>query len=360
MNDTAQAILGAAQNAAQLGLTLKNWKRQEKLAKEYMQYQNELALNLFEDTSNISFGLNEKAAQNADKRTRALYNDLYSPEAKVKQLKEAGLNVGLMYGGGGAGGTSSSSGAQGGASGQASMAQIAQFNREMKLENMQLAMMGAQIENIKAQTKNTEAKTDTETGANKRGELELENFAQDLQNKKAQESLTNAQAKQQEALTIAQGLQNAQNEEMFWDRIDELRYSNKKAYQEIRALTNQNDITEATKQAQIDTYYKNLEKINTEVLLNNAKYNLTKQEARNAAVTFNKIIQEIRKSDFDMKMSKEQFEWGKKEFNKRMAVQVAEGNHERWSKMSSSMWGLLGLTSMGGAGGNWITYEEVK
>ena len=40
-----------------------------------------------------TFGFNERAAKNADARTRALFTDLYSPEAKVKQLKEAGLSV---------------------------------------------------------------------------------------------------------------------------------------------------------------------------------------------------------------------------------------------------------------------------
>ena len=34
-----------------------------------------------------TFGFNERAAKKADARTRALFTDLYSPEAKVKQLK---------------------------------------------------------------------------------------------------------------------------------------------------------------------------------------------------------------------------------------------------------------------------------
>ena len=53
----------------------------------------------------------DRAAAEADQRTRQLYNDLYSPAARVKQLKEAGLSVGLMYGQGGMGG-SAAAGAQ--------------------------------------------------------------------------------------------------------------------------------------------------------------------------------------------------------------------------------------------------------
>ena len=37
-----------------------------------------------------TFGYNERAANNANTRTRALFTDLYSPEAKVKQLKKQG------------------------------------------------------------------------------------------------------------------------------------------------------------------------------------------------------------------------------------------------------------------------------
>ena len=94
-----------------------------------------------------TFGYNELAAKNADKRTRALYTDLYSPEAKAKQLKEAGLSVGMMYGGqGGVGSTSSTSGAQGAGAGNQ---QAAHVNLADKL---QLGMMKAQVDNLNADT----------------------------------------------------------------------------------------------------------------------------------------------------------------------------------------------------------------
>ena len=73
------------------------------------------ALNEQMALTNYTYG--EKAADASDKRTRALYTDLYSPKAKVQQLKDAGLSVGLMYGNNGASGTSSTSGAMGTGSG---------------------------------------------------------------------------------------------------------------------------------------------------------------------------------------------------------------------------------------------------
>ena len=91
-----------------------------------------------------TFGYNERAAKNADARTRALFTDLYSPEAKVKQLKKAGLSVGMMYGQGGASGTSSTQGAQGAGAGNQ---QAAHVDLSKQLE---LGMMQAQIKALEA------------------------------------------------------------------------------------------------------------------------------------------------------------------------------------------------------------------
>ena len=91
-----------------------------------------------------TFGFNERAAKNSDARTRALFTDLYSPEAKVQQLKDAGLSVGMMYGQGGVSGTSSTQGAQGAGAGNQ---QAAQMNLSKQLE---LGMMTAQIKALEA------------------------------------------------------------------------------------------------------------------------------------------------------------------------------------------------------------------
>lgn len=97
---------------------------------------------------NYKYG--EMAADNADRRTRALYGDFYSPAALKRQYQEAGLSPSLMFGGTpGQGGTS---GAQGsGASGIQT--------QYMPLDIVNAALGAAQIANIKAQTKKTEAET---------------------------------------------------------------------------------------------------------------------------------------------------------------------------------------------------------
>ena len=101
--------------------------------------------------TNLNYKYNELAANKSDERTRALYTDLYSPAAKVKQLKEAGLSVGLMYGQGGASGTSSTSGAQGAGGGNqhGSPANI--------LQGLQLGLMNSQIKALEAGAKKDDA-----------------------------------------------------------------------------------------------------------------------------------------------------------------------------------------------------------
>lgn len=330
---------------------------------QMLEKQHKLGLEANEHAAALNYEYGEKAADNAAGRskelaaynqklgldaTQELWEKYNSPAAKKKAIEKAGLSIGLMYGGAGGStiGTSAASGAapQGsGASGQAG--KMPSVNTALGLE---LGNIAADIALKTAQARKTNAEAQTEQGENKRGQLELQNYAQDIENKKAQQNLTEAQTRQQEAMIIAQNLANAKSQETFWDEIDEIKYRNKKTYQEIRAFCNQNDITEATKQAQIDTFFANLEKTNAEILLNNAQLNLTKQQADVAAATFNKILQEILESKsresknyFDMQISEKQLEWAKAEFNKKMEVQIAEGNQERRAKQGNSMWSIL-------------------
>lgn len=135
-------------------------------------------------SQHISYKLNEKAAENADKRTRQLFNDLYSPQAQVGQLQDAGLSTGLMYAKGGVGGSG-----QGGAQAAPATNQIGNV-----FDLMQAKLMEAQIKNIEADTakKGEEAKgiqattrktdTEIETMLMQQGLIELNKDYQALSN----------------------------------------------------------------------------------------------------------------------------------------------------------------------------------
>ena len=60
--------------------------------------QNEQSKENIEHAAAVNYAYGERSADNAQAGTKALYSELFSPEAKVKQLKEAGLSVGMMYG----------------------------------------------------------------------------------------------------------------------------------------------------------------------------------------------------------------------------------------------------------------------
>ena len=114
-------------------LTRERSKRDQKIA-------NEQAAEL-----NYQYG--EKAANNADARARAIYTDFNSPEAKVRQLQEAGLSTAMMYSGGGGGGGSAAAttASQGsGAGGQQGK------TPESTMQGAQLGLMLAQIRNLNA------------------------------------------------------------------------------------------------------------------------------------------------------------------------------------------------------------------
>lgn len=70
-----------------------------------VQQTNDANAQLAKENREDQQAYNTQAAANANAETRRQYWDLYSPQAKVNQLKQAGLSVGLMYGGGGVGGS---------------------------------------------------------------------------------------------------------------------------------------------------------------------------------------------------------------------------------------------------------------
>lgn len=55
------------------------------------QIQNKQSKENIEHAAAVNYGFGEMAADSADARTRALFKDLYSPEAKVKTIKKGRL-----------------------------------------------------------------------------------------------------------------------------------------------------------------------------------------------------------------------------------------------------------------------------
>lgn len=107
---------------------------------------NNIAAMRAEQDRRENYRYGEMAAENADRRTRELYADIYSPGAMLEQYKKAGLSPSVMYGGMPGGGGSSGASAAGAAS--------------IQTPFMPMSLLeGAQIGNIIAQTQKTKAET---------------------------------------------------------------------------------------------------------------------------------------------------------------------------------------------------------
>lgn len=116
------------------------------------QKQRQKELN--EQAAALNYYYGEKAAENAYKRQMAMYERSYEDQsyaAMRKQMEDAGLSVGLMYGNGGSGGGAGSmTGAPQGATGGAE-AGLADKPSEQWQKIASQMQLGLQLENLKKQ-----------------------------------------------------------------------------------------------------------------------------------------------------------------------------------------------------------------
>lgn len=115
-------------------------KRQRKAIEAQKNAQKELN----EQAASLNYEYGEKAAENAYQRQLAMYQRSYedqSYEAMRKQMEEAGLSIGLMYGSGGSGGGAGAmSGAPKADTGGAQAGQAANAAALMEVENQRKSL----------------------------------------------------------------------------------------------------------------------------------------------------------------------------------------------------------------------------
>lgn len=139
----------------------------------------------------MNYRYNELAAQNADARTRALYNDFYSPQALANNYIEAGLSPSLMFGG---------TPGQGGAQGAQGAGPAGPQTPFMPFSLVEAAQAAA----LMAQAKKTEAETNTIEGNNQRGLAEIADTLANAGFKQASTRLTSLQSDWQEVENLYQ------------------------------------------------------------------------------------------------------------------------------------------------------------
>lgn len=109
-----------------------------------IQAQKEAQMELNEQAAKLNYQYGEQAAQNAYQRQLAMYQRSYEDQtygAMVGQMEDAGLSVGLMYGGNGSGGGAGAmSGAPKGDTGGAIAGQAATAAALMEVENQRKSL----------------------------------------------------------------------------------------------------------------------------------------------------------------------------------------------------------------------------
>ena len=157
-----------------------------------------MALN--KQAAEVNYEYGEKAAENAYKRQLAMYQKSYedqSYKAMVKQVEDAGLSVGLMYGGSGSGGGAGAmSGAPKADTGGAIAGQAANAAALMEVENQRKSLALQQASAAK--------------------DIELKDAEIDL--KKTEADKVRKETLYTEALTTTENiLRNARASREFWE-----------------------------------------------------------------------------------------------------------------------------------------------
>ena len=193
MNTATSGLIGSA-----LGLlgNIGAGRRQRKAIEAQKNAQKELN----EQAASLNYEYGEKAAENAYQRQLAMYQRSYEDQsygAMVKQMENAGLSVGLMYGGNGSGGGAGAmSGAPKGDTGGAIAGQATSAAALMEIENQRKSLALQQASMAK--------------------DIQLKDAEIELKEKEADR--TGKEALYTEALTETEDiLRNAKAHREFWE-----------------------------------------------------------------------------------------------------------------------------------------------
>ena len=167
---------------------------------------------------------------------------------QMEELRKAGLNPGLLYGMGGGGGTTANI-SQGNVSG--GTAGISQASRGAEGMGLQMPLIAAQVENIKADTELKKVDAAKRAGVDTElANTQIQDLTQGIANKKAQETLTNSQ----DAILKNELFEKYTTQD--W-RFTVYEHEASKAIDEARSAMIQADVDESTRDSKIEILAQN-------------------------------------------------------------------------------------------------------
>lgn len=214
-----------------------------------------------------NYFLNEEAAKEAYYRQREMYKDFYSPEALMRQYKEAGLSPSLMFGGTpGQGGMAAPQGA--GVAG-------------LKTPFMPLSMLeAAQIANIEAQTEKTRTETKEMKGETEKGWAIIQNILAEVGLKDAETAVNKAEAAGISLDNYVKEHTKDASITMICAQAEQAGYDAEKAFQELRNAKVLADVNQATYEEQVQLKKKEVEALAQSITESKATVRLKDQERR--------------------------------------------------------------------------------
>jgi len=211
--------------------------------------------------------------QNQDKQKEMWHYTNFTNQRK--EMEKAGLNVGMLYGGGGAGGATT--GTAGGA--QGSMEDEGNYNYGEDVQAggqlaMQMSLMQAQKDNIEADTKDKEADTQAKTTTGtEEANLRIDTLKQGLESGKLQQQAVELDNKLKEIeLYINENGKDAS--------INKINYEAEKMYEELKIIITQGKVDEATADAKIELMNANVAGIYMQLALSEANVKLTEEQTK--------------------------------------------------------------------------------
>lgn len=314
------------------------------------QKNNEMSYEMAKKQAALNHKYNEMAAENAYKRQLQYYGQTQSAQARLQDLKEAGLSPSLM--GSGAFGTGGGSTPQGGgASGQGIQTYGIQQMNPLDLANLEL---------IKAQTRKTNAEADTEGGENDRGQAEIEKLKADIQEALKKAGAAEAESQYTKALTTYQNLNNTlkemtishdynriveESKKAMWDAVEAMHSANNAG---LEFKWNEETFEERKKQLSEQTKL-----ITQNMLTSKATEHLTKEQANAVQHQVNKwyldVYNDYMKNNISAYTAYHQKNYWEKQIatlNKQIEQSVGVQKETTWIK---AIGGLISSMIVGGS-----------
>lgn len=252
----------------------------------------------------LNYNYGERSADNAMKRQEDMYNKYQSPEAKLRQIKDAGLSVGMLYSQGGASGIGQM---QTGPKGQGASGQAATAGRSPNVMGMlEARALESQVKVNDAQAKNIDADTEVKLGVDK--DLKEANIQSVLQG-----------IKNQEVINIGLNLDNRFKEvtadiaeSTADDVITTVNYNMKKVEKELRLLLGKiegQDMDNQIKLATMNDVIKQASLENDQILAEIYKtYRLTEAQINEINAHIGVLREKTKETEYNYDIAKQQIE----------------------------------------------------